>query len=90
MPGLGCFLAIDQDLTGHDQRLGFLAGFGEAAVHDHADPVCFSRLSVNNQIGDLVQPPRTCAKRLERFMRASCIPPAPCTAIPRVHRRRER
>jgi len=30
------FLAIDQNLTGHDESLSFLAGVGETAVHDDA------------------------------------------------------
>ena len=34
LSGFGCFLAIDQDFTGHDQRLSFLPGVGETAVYD--------------------------------------------------------
>ena len=33
LAGLGGLLPVDQHLAGHDQRLRFLAGFGEAALH---------------------------------------------------------
>ncbi len=81
LPGFGGFLAVDQDLAGHDERLGFLAGVGETAIHDHSvqSLLCkrgLSRLSVDDQIGDLVQALRTRAKGLRahhaRELHSSC------------------
>ena len=34
LAGLGGFLPVDEHLAGHDQGLGFLAGFGEPAFHN--------------------------------------------------------
>ena len=42
LAGLGGFLAVDQHLAGHDERLRFLARFGQAALHQQpVEPASF-------------------------------------------------
>ncbi len=66
-------MAIDQNFAGHDQRLGFLAGFGHAMLDHPPVQAVFrsipSGFPVNYQIGDIVQPVRRAAKGSKRGVR---------------------
>jgi len=43
-PGLAAFLAVEEHLAGHDEGLGFFAGFSEAACQDEPVETGFHNL----------------------------------------------
>ena len=66
-PALQAFWPSTRSITGHDKRLGFLASFGQASFQNFTIESVFAfgghafqtlRFSVDDEVGDFVQPSR--------------------------------